>query len=375
MLGSRDGLCHDVAVMVSSGGISSALRRIGRSGPNADEMELLRAALLDVPEAAAAWRRWSAGHVVDDAYHRSVDLLPAVSANLPADVLGAEADRLRGLRRRAWADSQFRLEAVVGGAAVLEPLGIRPIVVKGAALSTTVYREAGIRPMADVDLLVGADRFDEAMSAFLAAGWDRPLVTDSPFDHAVAVVDAYGHPIDVHRWVVFPRFAAEPESAWVERAVPHCVRGCEVLRFRCSDELVLAVLHGLLTNSPSSVRWPLDVVQVARHGAEVEGVGTDAFWAEVVESASAMSVGPIVADALEMCRVEFGAPIPQPVVAELSSGRLDPGLAQHWALCRRGVTLEWRVRRYVKLERLAGRRPTVSGYVRPPRALPHARVV
>jgi len=147
----------------------------------------------------------------------------------------------------------------------------------------------------------------------------------------------------------------------MQRAVPHVIRGCDVRRFRCADELVLAIMHGLLVSGASSVRWPLDVVQAARHGHEVDGIEPDAFWLEVVDSASAIGAGPIVADALEMCRAELDAPVPSTAVERLAGSIVDRDLAQHWALCRRGVTIEWRIRRCRKLQRLRGERATVAG--------------
>lgn len=351
--------------MSTSGQTSEALRRIGRAGPNAWEMDLLRAATLDADRAAAAWRRWSSSHTVDDASHRAVDLLPAVSAHLPPEVLGTEADRLRGLRRRIWAETQFRHAVLNGAVAVLAPLGIRPLLTKGAALSTTVYREPGIRPMFDVDIVVGPERFDEAMDAFGSAGWHRPARIDNPFDHAVELYDPQHRAIDVHRWVVFPRFAPAPETDWMERAVPHQVRGDEVTRFRCADEMVLAILHGLLVSGASSVRWPLDVVNAARSGPVVDGIEPVRFWDEVVESASAIGTGPVVADALEMCRVELDAAVPADAVERLAAAELDRHIARHWALCRQGITIEWRYRRYRTLQQLRGRRATLRGYLGP----------
>ena len=357
-------MCHADHNMLSGRDASDALRRIGRAGPDASEMELLRAATLDVDRAAAAWRRWIATHTVDDASHRAADVLPAVSANLPGDVLGAEADRLRGIRRRGWADVQFRLEVLEEAIGVLDPLGIQPLLCKGAALSTTVYVEPGIRPMSNVDVVVGAERFDEVMQAFAAAGWHRPDA-DNPFDHAVGLFDPLYRAIAVHRWVLFPRFSAAPESAWMQRSVPHMVRGCDLCRFRCADEMVIAIMHGLLMSGASSVLWPLDVVQAARRGHEVDGIDPDAFWHEVVESASAICAGPIVADALEMCRVELDVSVPSAAVEQLAGSSVDRDLAQHWALCRRGVTIEWRIRRYRKLKRHRGERATVAGYFGP----------
>jgi hypothetical protein len=73
----------------------------------------------------------------------------------------------------------------------------------------------------------------------------------------------------------------------------------------------------------------------------------------------------MVADALAFCRAELAAAVPATSLDRLRSGPLDRGLAQHWALCRRGITPEWRWRRYRRLELAAGRRPTVRGYVGP----------
>jgi hypothetical protein len=338
----------------------SALRRLGRTRPNAGEMELLRAASLELEPAAAAWRRWIAGHLIDTAHHRSTDLLPAVSANLNAEVLGREADRLRGLRRRVWADNQYALAALVDAANVLAAHGLDPVVVKGAALATTVFSEPGTRAMADIDLLVGADRFEQARDALVAIGWRRQDPVDGPFFHAVALVDDRGRGVDLHKWVAFPRFSPVPEQTWLDRAVPHTINGIELRRLTSSDELVLAVLHGLLTNSASASRWPLDVVRLAASAGEVEG-----FWDLVVASATEIQAGPVVGDALAMCRAELGVEVPVEVLELLAAAPLDRGLARHWALCRRGISLEWRVRRYVRLERSEGHAPSFLGYAAP----------
>lgn len=339
---------------------SAELRRLGRAGPNAGEMDLLRAATMPAEAANAAWRRWVDTHTIDEAHPRSADLLPAVSANLPAEVLGDEAPRLRGLRRRVWADNQFVLGGLVDAATLLQGAGIEPVVAKGAALATTVYTEPGTRAMSDADLVVGTELFETARQSMLDAGWRQIDLVEGPFFHAIGMVDERRRNVDLHKWVVFPRFSPTPELAWLDRAVPHEVQGHPVRRLTSPDELVLAVVHGLLTNSPSATRWPIDVVQLARTAA-VE----DAFWSDVLAAAIEIEAGPVVADAVAMCRVELDADIPMDAIEALRAAPLDRGLAQHWALCRRGISLEWRVRRYRRLERSAGRKPSVVGYVAP----------
>lgn len=343
---------------------TAAWRRLGRAGPNGGEMELLRAATLDEADASAAWRRWIARHVLDVAHHRSTDLLPAVAANLPAAVLADEAERLRGIRRRVWADNQFGFAGVKRAIVALRARGIEPVLAKGGSLATTVYAEPGTRVMHDVDLLIGPERFDDALDALDAAGWRQMDAVEGPFFHAVAMADENGGNVDVHRWVVFPRFTPVPEASWIERAIEHEILAVPVHRLDGSDELVLAILHGMLTNSDSASRWPIDVVMLARSVVGRSGEAAD-FWDRVVDSTQELRVGPVVADGLAMCITELAAPVPDGVIERLTSGPLDAGLRIHWSLCRRGITPEWRLRRFMRLERSQGRRPTIGGYVRP----------
>jgi hypothetical protein len=57
---------------------------------------------------------------------------------------------------------------------VLDAAGIPAVLIKGGAfLVRCCPRDFGTRPMADLDLLVGPDRFDEAFSLLSNAGWRR----------------------------------------------------------------------------------------------------------------------------------------------------------------------------------------------------------
>jgi len=53
--------------------------------------------------------------------------------------------------------------------------GIRVLLLKGAALAVTVYRSFSARPMADLDLLVDADRAMEAWELARGSGWTRTV--------------------------------------------------------------------------------------------------------------------------------------------------------------------------------------------------------
>lgn len=340
--------------------VGRAERRLGRAAPTPGELDLLRAAVLGPTEAAAAWRRWRGEHDVDTANWRCHAILPAVSANVDDDALGEDADRLRGLRRRAWVVTQRQLHALTSGLRILAPVGITPIVVKGAALATTVYTQPGTRTMGDVDVVVGAEHFDVAADALVAAGWRRrDDFGHQPFMHACSLSGPGDVDVDLHRWTMFPRHSRIPETSWFGRAVEHRVGGVACRRFTTADELVLTVLHGVGPSTPSSVRWPLDVVMLARAGA-VDGA---AWWDAVVASAVELGVGPPLADGLRLCREELGLTVGDEVLRELAASPHDRLLTLEWRSRAVGVGMPSRARQYVDTERVAGRSPSLRGYV------------
>lgn len=363
-----DVVCHDDTIMKAGSIDALAQRRLGRAGPSAPERALLRAATLQGDAAASAWRHWAASNHIDDTATYAVELLPAVSSNVSGDVLGDEAGRLRGLRRRVWVEQQNQSRRTQRSIEALGSAGIVPIITGGAALATTVFAAAGTRPWGPLSLVIGDADIDSAAVALRLAGWVSPSRTSGPFDHVVTLADAAtdttSHTLRLQPWVLFPSVVGVPERRWEQRSVTHELLGCPVRRLRMSDELVATIITGLWSQSATSARWPLDAVYVVRHGPPVDQVCVADFWREVVASAVEASVGPLLADALEWCRTELDAPVPANVVAELAASPLDRHVARHWALRRRGITPEWRALRYRRWCLARNERPTPLGYAR-----------
>ena len=75
----------------------------------------------------------------------------------------------------------------------LDKAGIPVIVLKGAALATTVYPEIGLRPMGDLDLLVPRDHIEASFFAVEHLGYrninERPTSTlDWDFEHHLTII-------------------------------------------------------------------------------------------------------------------------------------------------------------------------------------------
>src|SRR5262245_9576984 len=89
---------------------------------------------------------------------------------------------------------------------VLEALdvrGVRPVLMKGAALAYTHYERPELRPRSDVDLMIPVDARDGVAHTLTAAGYTRPSEIDG--DIAVGQFHfiredehGYQHALDVH---------------------------------------------------------------------------------------------------------------------------------------------------------------------------------
>ncbi|MFK7919135.1 MAG: nucleotidyltransferase family protein [Ilumatobacter sp.] len=345
----------------------SALNRLGRAAPARGELELLRAAVLEPELAAQAWQRWRLDHDVDAAHWRSHALLPAISHNVADECLGDDAGILLGIRRRTWASNQLLFAQLAHALDHLGASAEHVVVSKGVALATTVYPASGLRTMGDIDVIVGVDGFTRTCDDLKAHDWQEgPDFEHQSFMHASSMLSPDGHELDVHRWMLFPRFTRIPDTGMVERSVAHTVAGRSCRRFTLADELVVTVLHGARPEGSSTVRWPCDVAHLLRSvTADPREHDTVArFWSDVMSGAEQIQAGRPLAAGLAFCVEELGLDVPNDVIDRLHRTRPPIWIRLERLGFRLGLQNPSRLRQYIDTERAAGRRPSPTGYVR-----------
>lgn len=100
-----------------------------QQGISSRQGDLLDAAFLRHPEAAAAWRRWSAGVDWDGHLdHTSFALLPRVYRNLRS--LGCDDPifpRCKGIMHQAWLANQHLINGLGPGLDALAQAGVVPV--------------------------------------------------------------------------------------------------------------------------------------------------------------------------------------------------------------------------------------------------------
>lgn len=282
--------------------------------PSRTQALLLHAALDPLEEALAAWEEWRGATEFDAAGHEQFQLLALAARNLPAEALDDEvAGRIRGIRRLTWTRNQLLFRR--GGEAIsaLEAAGIPTLVLKGTALAHLAYRDAGVRPMADVDILVPTDAALHALDVLEAAGWQSPY--DDPrartrIHHSVEVNRAPGGEVDLH-WQSL--WLPADDASLREASVPVEVGGTATRAPSPADNLLLVCAHGLPWSPVPALRWIADAVILIRES------GPTLEWERLLAEARRRRLTGWAGVALRYLYEDFAAEVPEEVIVSLES--------------------------------------------------------
>lgn len=223
----------------------------------------------------------------------------------------AHAAALRGLRLRA------ELGALLA-AADGERLPV--MLLKGASLAERVYGDWGLRPMADLDLLVPRGRYERFEALLHRLGyrlipqhartrshWEQThchLTFAHP--HSGVVVEAHWdlQPL-AWDWPAAPRAA----SVW-ERARRTSLDGVLVHMLSPADEIVHLALHHF-RHGALCLLAHCDLAEVVRREGE------PALWDALIQVAAETRAETVIGYALWWARRYLETPVPEGVVAEL----------------------------------------------------------
>jgi hypothetical protein len=285
--------------------------RISAWKPDARLRELLRAVILEDDRWKDAWIGWRRSADLENLPPGAFRLLPRLYRKLRAEnVTDPWMGRLQGIYRHTWARNQTLLRETTQAAQVLHKAGIPVMLIKGAALILSIYRDAGLCPTVDMDLLVPDSQANAAFGCLRADGFsatgryqggiaDRFLRIG--FSHPVR--SPQGYEIDVHWHLLYFRsFAGADETFW-GHAVRAELSGLPVLLPAATDMLLNTCLHGMCWSSTSSLRWAMDAAALIR--------GADIDWDRLAAYASWPGVPLPLRLSLEYLRDELELPVPE----------------------------------------------------------------
>lgn len=267
---------------------------------------------------------------------------PCYSPRLPGPVL----EQLRGLH---YLDTARHLYVTGEMGRVFEALRARDIPVmllKGAALVNTVYADPGLRPMADVDLLVPEVRAQEAQAAVCALGyrpWGSPEdQEDAEKRHShLPVLVGVGKPVvvEVHRHIVRldSPLHFNIKGFW-RRARQATVAGVRVQVPGTEDLLLHLCLNFFLHRrfrSSAALGELCDIAETLRYCSD------SIAWPGLVQGARECGLAGTTASALFLAQQLLDAPVPTQVLEQLWPQGFSHREVRRFVLRRVFGTLPW----------------------------------
>ncbi|HTC68959.1 MAG TPA: nucleotidyltransferase family protein [Acidothermaceae bacterium] len=192
------------------------------------------------------------------------------------------------------------------------------VVFKGPVVAEQLYNKAGLRFYGDVDILVAPSTFARSIEALegrgcvvLDANWT--MLTDVVAGQ-IHLATPLGTVIDLH-WNVVNEHALRkvfpiPTQALLDRSTTVDVRGNCLPTLDPVDTLVHLCLHASMAGA-NRLGWLKDVERAGSASPQ---------WLEVVARTREWGAGSAVGVALARSRHALAAPVPAPVLAQLTGG-------------------------------------------------------
>jgi hypothetical protein len=282
---------------------------------------LIRAALDTGAEAVAAWEAWVGQVDLERLDRGSQRMLPLLYRNLlRLKVDHPTMPRLKGIYLSTWARNQTALRELGRLAAEFEAAGILTLVLKGAAVAARYYRDLGVRPMADFDILVRAGDVDAALAILEADGWQADARTypqlAMPYRESLHA-RGFIHParrlgFDLHWHVVTTHLGTEEDAAFWAAAEPLEIGQTRTHVLCPADQLLHLCIHASIYDHMAQVRWLPDALVMLRQTPDLD-------WTRVAAMTERMDATLAVVPKLVYLAEQWGIAVPPAVIAQLAA--------------------------------------------------------
>ncbi|MGH9364190.1 MAG: nucleotidyltransferase family protein [Thermoanaerobaculia bacterium] len=276
----------------------------------------MRAGLLPGARAERSWQRWRAatGGAADTASRR---LLPLAEWNLRRIAGRLPAPEEPGFVETEWLLNEGRIEAAAAVLRELARRGLSPVVLKGLALSHLFYPHRALRPMADIDLLLSPEQFEQGRTALSELGW-RAVGGDPASRlkhlHGLAYERAGAPELDLHAHALLECCSPDADRSFLARAVRFELSGVQARTLSPADHLLCLCVHGLRWSTAPAIHWAADAVMLLRC------VGEELDWDVLVAEAFQRDLALPVARALRLIQEELEADVDEEALSRLARG-------------------------------------------------------
>jgi hypothetical protein len=344
---------------------------------------LLQATLWQGEKARDAWQQWHSQIDIENLDEGSTRLLPLLLHNLKEQGIETPlAIRFKSVQRYAW----YRNQMMMGRAAKLlrafEEAGIKTMILKGAPLILLHYKDYGLRPMNDLDVLVPTEQSGRALELLDEWGWDPDIEEHLEgsdefltFRHAHAFRNADNQSLDLHRHLLGQCCWDGADDEFWDGAITVELQGMKTLALNPTDQLIHVCLHGLQWQSVSPLRWVPDAIMVLHAAEKAQEPHLRMDWQRLEKIAASHRMQLPLRDGLIFLRDHLNADIPNETITALGRMKSTRAELMEYSASQRPphsfgpyLKLWLRYRSFLRWEHKSGKLAALVGF---PRYLQH----
>lgn len=292
--------------------------------PTARQELLLKSALFPREQALKSWNQWKEKADIDNLDPSSSRFLPMVYKNLQDSLVDEDLrNRLKSVYRKTWYRNNIYYSQLNSLASAFQMNGIPTMLLKGMALTISYYKDFGIRPMEDFDILIPQEKIHTAIEIMQQNGWRIKAFYKCPINDIFLEVKSglhfendLGCQCDLN-WNLFKDSAIEDGDAdfW-KNAIPIAVKNAVTLALRPEDLLLHICKHGS-RGERGNIRWVPDVLIILNKKRDILD------WDRLLSNTHKFSMTLYLREMFSYLEQTFPSILPPFFLSELQNSRIS----------------------------------------------------
>lgn len=273
--------------------------------------------------ALEAWNEWRARVGLASIDTGSQRLLPLLWDNLRRQGVDLDDPDIRPLLRSyrlTLTINRLLFQEISRQLRALHGAGFPTMLLKGAALTVRYYKDYGLRPMGDFDVLIPTARTEDVLRFLQTNGWDpeprSPEAFTRPYrqvTHSHAFHGNSNWEFDLHWHVLDECCQPDADEDFWNGAVRLDLDGVPTAVLNPADQLLHVCMHGVRWNDIPPLRWVADAITVLR--ASEHALDWDRL---IIQAEKRRLILPMRAS-LDYLRTLLEAPVPSGVLERLGN--------------------------------------------------------
>ncbi|MBF0522002.1 MAG: nucleotidyltransferase family protein [Candidatus Omnitrophica bacterium] len=294
--------------------------------PSRGEELLLKAALWNEDEAVVAWQTWIQENGVKEIDHQFYPLGAMLYQNLKDRIHEPYMNKFKGVYRSIWFKNQFLLKKISPVLRALENEKIPMLSLKGMGLTLNYYKDFGLRPMWDVDILIPRQEVIRVSQLLGSYGFKRYESLEYSIEelmkwcHSIGFRNPQGLFIDLHWESLWCSYKTSVDDDFWADAKPFLFDGISIKGLSASDQFLHVCVHGARKKGVNPYSWAQSsAVKCMPDAMKILRVSKSLDWERIIRLSREMSVTLQMRDVVRYLATTLKAPIPTEVVEQFQN--------------------------------------------------------